>query len=375
MSSSIPTQHPAVVVIAPRNPLQIHSVDTVPPSEGEILVRVQWFASTPLNLHNADGGLLVQPPHIMSGCFAGTVAQLGDLSSPSLSPASRALRVGDEVFGFAFSAQQQRPMQEYITIPVYLCGKVPAGVPLQAAATVPSNFATAVHTASKDLGLALPWPVPEGWTPEAAQRDAPILIWGAASSVGQYALQVLTFWGYRNLLAVASARHHDALRGLGACACFDYSEGDVVEKILSRGPVIPYIIDCIGSVEGTLTPLAKIAREGASVAIMLPVIITHASAARAPEYEMDASRALAGQWADGVELRGVRTHFYTQDELFKYHLQPDMMPELLARGVIQPNKQRVVEGKTLLERAERALALLRDREVSGEKLVWRVAEE
>jgi hypothetical protein len=43
--------------------------------------------------------------------------------------------------------------------------------------------------------------------------------------------------------------------------------------------------------------------------------------------------------------------------------------------VVQPNKLRLVEGKTLLERAQKALDLLRDQAVSGEKLVWRVADE
>lgn len=377
MTFVIPPKHPAVVVVEARKPLEIHQLDTVPPGAGEILVRVQWTASTPLNLHNADGGLLIQPPHVMSGCFAGTVAQVSDdlASAPGLAQASQELQVGDAVFGFAYAAQHQRPMQEYITVPAYLCGKVPAGVPLRAAATLPSNFVTAVHTVTKDLGLELPWPVPEGWAPEAAARDAPVLVWGAASSVGQYALQVLRFWGYRNVLAVASGRHHEALRGLGAGACFDYADGDVVERILAREASIPYVIDCIGSAEGTLAPLSRIARRGTRVAVMLPVITTHASATRAPAYEMDVSKALAGQWKEGVELRGVRTHFYTDNEFFKYHLQPEIMPEMLKRGLIQPNKQRVVEGATLLERAEKALSLLRDQAVSGEKLVWRVAEE
>lgn len=41
---------------------------------------------------------------------------------------------------------------------------------------------------------------------------------------------------------------------------------------------------------------------------------------------------------------------------------------------MKPNKQRVIEGKTLLERAQKALDTLRRKEVSGEKLVWRVAD-
>jgi len=50
------------------------------------------------------------------------------------------------------------------------------------------------------------------------------------------------------------------------------------------------------------------------------------------------------------------------------------MPTLLAEGVVKPNKQKVIEGDTLLERAQKAMDTLRRKEVSGEKLVWRVAE-
>lgn len=55
-------------------------------------------------------------------------------------------------------------------------------------------------------------------------------------------------------------------------------------------------------------------------------------------------------------------------------LQSVIMPEMLARGIVKPNRHRVVEGRDLLERATKALDILRDG-VSGEKLVWRVTEE
>ncbi|KAI3401598.1 hypothetical protein diail_10199 [Diaporthe ilicicola] len=372
MASSIPSKHPAVVVVAPRAPLEILEVDTIPPSADEALVHVEWIGSTPLNLHQADGGLLIKPPHIMSACFAGTVVQLGDLKDSSLSESSKTLEVGDKVFGFSFQQEHQRPMQTYITVPVTFLGKVPANVSAQEAATVPSNFCTAMHTITTDLELELPWPIPENWTPP--QADKPILVWGAASSVGQYALQVLKHWGYRNVLAVANSKHHHSLRDLGAASVFDYNDKDTV-ALLSSGQRIPYIIDCIGSLEGTLSPLSKIAEKGSKVAVMLPVIVSHASSTEVPAYEMDVDNVLVGQWKEGVELKGVRTHFYQENEFFKYHLQPDIMPALLQKGLIQPNKQRLVEGETLLKRAEQALALLRDRSVSGEKLVWRVAEE
>lgn len=380
MAAFIPPKHPAVVVVAPRAPLEMIDVDTILPRADEVLVHVEWIGSTPLNLHQADGGLLISPPHVMSGCFAGTVARLGSFVDPALSEVSRNLQVGNKVFGFTWGEQQQRPMQTYITVPAYLLGKVPAGVSLQDAVTVPSNFCTAMHTITKDLDLQLPWPLPEGWTPPEADR--PILVWGAASSVGQYAVQVLKCWGYRNVLAVASCKHHAPLREYGAAACFDYGQKDVVAQIsahvsssTTQGPRIPHILDCIGSLEGTLVPLSRIAEKGTKVAVMLPVIISHASSTEVPVYEMDASKVLVGQWKEGVELRGVRTHFYPDNEFFKYHLQPDVMPAMLEKGLIKPNKRRVVEGETLLERAEGALALLRDRSVSCEKLIWRVSEE
>lgn len=50
------------------------------------------------------------------------------------------------------------------------------------------------------------------------------------------------------------------------------------------------------------------------------------------------------------------------------------MPALLAEGIVVPQRHRVVEGTTILERATNALNALRDG-VSREKLVWRTSEK
>lgn len=64
-----------------------------------------------------------------------------------------------------------------------------------------------------------------------------------------------------------------------------------------------------------------------------------------------------------------------QNGFFRDHLQSEIMPAMLAQGVVKPNKQRIVEGKTLLERAENAMTSLRRKEASGERLVWRIRDE
>lgn len=51
------------------------------------------------------------------------------------------------------------------------------------------------------------------------------------------------------------------------------------------------------------------------------------------------------------------------------------MPAMLKAGIVQPQKQRIVEGATLLERAQKAMDMLRRKEASMERLVWRVSEE
>ncbi|KAG9255167.1 chaperonin 10-like protein [Emericellopsis atlantica] len=370
-TAQLPSTQSAVAAPARRARLTLTTVPVHTPTAGEVVIRVEWCASSPLDLHMADGGLVVSswPFVVGTGGVAGTVvatASEGDL---------KGLRVGDSVISFAWGSDKMANTQQYVTVPAYLVSRIPEGISKPAASTVSVNLVTVFHTVTKDLGLDLPWPIPSGWTPKAA--DAAILIWGASSSVGMYALQVLRHWGYRNLIAVSSGRHHDNLRSLGATVCFDYTkpgvEAAIVKHIGAAG--VPYIIDCIGSVEGTLRPLSKIAHNGTRVAIMLPMIIRDATEEEEPLYESNPANVLPGEWAEGVILRGVRTHFYLENEFFKDTLQSEIVPSLLAQGIVKPNNYRLVEGASLLERAQKALDLLRQRAASGERLVWRVAEE
>ena len=214
--------------------------------------------------------------------------------------------------------------------------QVPTGCKLQEAVTVPDNFVTAFHTVTKDLELSLPWPRQPDFSPQHA--DAPILVWGGSSSVGIFLLQVLHFYGYQNLIAVASRSHHGYLSSLGAKVVVDYHDSDVTEQILAATatlcprvvePTIPYIVDCIGSMSGSLLHLAKVAQSGTVVvckaliyllvpnvltspsqAVLLPVIKKEASEHEAPVYDMDPGPQAA--WAEGVVVRGVRTHFYLE---------------------------------------------------------------
>jgi len=51
------------------------------------------------------------------------------------------------------------------------------------------------------------------------------------------------------------------------------------------------------------------------------------------------------------------------------------MPTMLKEGIVVPQNQKIVEGTTMLERAQKALDMLRRKEASMERLVWRVSDE
>lgn len=46
---------------------------------------------------------------------------------------------------------------------------------------------------------------------------------------------------------------------------------------------------------------------------------------------------------------------------------------MLKERIVTPQRQRIVEGVTLLERAQKAMDMLRRKEASMERLVWRVS--
>lgn len=361
--------HPQVVTVAAGAPLEIVQAPTINPKANEVRVRVEWTASTPLDMHQAVGGLLVKHPQGLGDGVAGTVVEIG--------PSAR-YKVGDKVFGFTWRNNTEKAHQLYATAPDNLLGKLPDGWTLQQAVTLPNNFVTAWHLLTAEFSFELPWPKPDNYAP--LEKDDWIFVWGGSGSVGQFVIQILKWYGYTNILTTASKQHHDKLKKYGAMQCFDYRDSNVTaavaqyvsQKTGGHG-FVKYLVDCIGSQPNSIKPLAEIAQEGSVATILLPVIVRDVSETEAPIYEMDVTKGV--DWKQGVKATGVRTHFYGDNKFLWEKLQPEIMPMALELGIVEANDQVIVEGKTLLERAEKAMHILKTRGVSGARLVWRVAEE
>lgn len=108
--------HAAVATVGLKAPLAIVQVPTVTPTGEQVRVRVEWTASTPLDLHQNDGGLLVKHPQVLGDGTAGTVVETG--------PEVKNLSVGDKVFGFTWRSQQEKAHQEFCTAEEWLFAKV-----------------------------------------------------------------------------------------------------------------------------------------------------------------------------------------------------------------------------------------------------------
>ena len=81
--------HSAVITASVRGPLEVIQVPTVKPSSGEVLVKVEWTASTPLDFHQNDSPLLAIHPQVLGDGIAGTVVEVG--------PDVKNLKLGDKV--------------------------------------------------------------------------------------------------------------------------------------------------------------------------------------------------------------------------------------------------------------------------------------
>ena len=215
------------------------------------------------------------------------------------------------MFGFTWRKPEEKAFQDFVLAPGNLFGRVPAGWEnrLPELVTVPNNFVTAWHTLVVDLGVELPWPKPDKYE-QGKHTNTKILIWGGSSSCGQYALQILRYYGYKNVAATASPRNFDLAKQCGAAHVVNYNSKTWKTEVEQAIGKVDLVMDCIGSLEGSVRPISELETAGSAVAILLPVIVRDSSEDLPPIYAMDPSKEL--DWPAGVTIKGVRTHFYLE---------------------------------------------------------------
>ncbi|KAF8167546.1 biotin/lipoyl attachment:Carbamoyl-phosphate synthase subunit L [Crassisporium funariophilum] len=314
-------------------------VPTETPGDGEILIKVDYASMIAFDTYVTDRGFVVQEyPLVLGFNAAGIVAKLGS--------GVEDLKVGDRV-----RSSRNKTMQEYCIESRSLVAKIPDTLPLEEAATIPDNFVCAFYTLFSQLGLPIPSTFPATVAPPLA--TSPILIYGAGSTAGLYAIQLLHLAGYKKIIATASLKHHDYLRSLGATDTFDYNSPTLVKDIaIAAGEdrKILFAMDCI-TTQSTLDILADILSPLATLAILLPIKAGNAVTGSLDEemyWEIPEER---NRFPKGTKIIGVRTFNYQEDSTLKQNLMPKILPQLLAAGHIKPNRVRLMDKGTFKERS------------------------
>ncbi|MEU6747098.1 NADP-dependent oxidoreductase [Spirillospora sp. NPDC046719] len=255
-------------------------LDDVPvpePGPGDVLIRVHaaclnppdWYArrgysNIPAELFPGGERPRIPFPWTPGSDASGVVAAVG--------PGVTGFAVGDAVFGlirFPSLDDGGRAYAEYTTAPAAHLARKPDGVDHVQAAAVPMAGLTAYQYLFDHVRL------PEGQT---------VLVNGAAGGVGHFAVQLAKTRG-AHVIAVASSRHEDFLRGLGADEYVDYTATAAEDAVRD----VDLVIDTVGGPDAHR--FLKTVKDGGTIS---------------PVFHGDYHREEAAR--RGIEFRGGQVH-------------------------------------------------------------------
>ena len=194
-----------------------------------------------------------------------------------------------------------------------------------------------------------------------------IVVWGASGSVGNYAVQLAKLIGLR-VIAVAG-RGASMAKVAAADVVVDYRQGQAHAQILEalEGEKLQYAFDGV-SENGTTKQLSSLIDEDVKDARIVLVLYPSEELPSHISYPQTSVFSCYGEEQKFGEriLPAV-----PEDREFAERFFPKL-EEWLEKGKITPNKITVVPGG--LEGVKEGFRRMREKEVSGEKLVFRVAE-
>ncbi|KAL2130832.1 hypothetical protein VTI74DRAFT_5875 [Chaetomium olivicolor] len=138
-------------------------------------------------------------------------------------------RPGDRVAAFHEITTGGGSYAEYALAPQHATFHIPKEISFEEAAAIPLAAMTAAVGLYQHLALPQPWALPP---PNNQAREIPLIIYGASSSVGFYALQFALRSNIHPILAVAG-RATDHVKGL-----LDPAKGDVVADYRSGNEAV-----------------------------------------------------------------------------------------------------------------------------------------
>ncbi|KAJ7098715.1 chaperonin 10-like protein [Mycena belliarum] len=308
-----PQHQQAIILPSARAPFALGSRGVPAPAKGEVLIKILSAGLNPMSWSvsrmQRDYNFLIPDefPTVLGSDLAGVVEALGE--------GVEGFAKGDRVFAQSLSGA----FQQYFALPAAALIRIPESTTFDEAATFPITFATAC------VGLLAPAPIGLALNPtfswDKPQQGESALVIAAATSVGQFAIQLLRFLGFTRIVAYASKAHFSYLTQLGATACIDRAEVplDALPAHPALTPPVKVVYDTIGQ----LNTAYDCVSEGGCVATSLP----HAALDREGK---------------NITLVRVQGYYVGPDHTAFGRLIIKNLPEMLEKGVVVPNRVEVL---------------------------------
>lgn len=343
-------ENQAAWILQPKGRLQVNKAEVPTPGEGELLVKIECIAFSPIESKIQRFGTHPIPyPSILGTSFAGSVIEPHASVSDAFPAGSRVAvnRIGDTISDSHFGS-----FQKYALAKASSTSKLLAGTSATAGGAVAINLAATVSALHLHMGLARP---PLSGT--AGPRHQKVLVYGGTSQCGALAIKYLAAAGY-TVVSTTSPRHKPFVSTLGAAHLIDHSQpaDSIGAEIAAHGPYDAGIFDSIG-----LPPVTDILAaylgglpEGSSKSYntLIPLLGSEKEIPAGVERKF-APYAWAFEQEGNAEARD---WFYDE-----------YMPKGLQSGLIPQMPTEAVEGG--LEAVQSALDRMGDKKVSGTKLV------
>ena len=239
-------------------------------------------------------------------------------------------REGDVVFGQADIARNAQGTQEYTLLDARFMAKVSESISGDEAATMILNPLTMVIALFDQSTLDIPSPLSE----MAANYDystVKIVIIGAGTNCGQFAIQLAKYAGFGTIIAVAGKTGEKELRRLGATHVIDRDLGheDIESQVRAVvGDELLRVCDCFNHYDQTLgVRLLSNTKKGTFVPL------THSG-------RIDEGKI--GKKAAGYEVRKFVCHPAKFPQLASTFWRK--VPELIDSKALVPTEYTVIEG-------------------------------
>ncbi|KAG6845254.1 hypothetical protein H0H87_011989 [Tephrocybe sp. NHM501043] len=336
-------QHKALYLDAKCGKFVLGYNDTPKPGNGELLVKIEAVGLNPVDWSIQKWGLFIENfPAILGTDTAGTVVEVGQGVTN--------FSVGDRVVYQGSWANDRASYQQFNLASAVTTAKIPNFLSFEAAATIPVCLTAAF------LGLYNSKPHGAGYSPPfrpsavGKYTNKPILIFGGAGSVGQFAIQLAKLSGFSPIITTASPKNTRYLESLGATHVIDrnlpLSSLAGAVKGVTNAP-IEIVYDAVSTADTQKTGYEILAPNGSLVVVLNPEVT---KAVGKEVFHVFAMPNLP-------HTSDISANMYSK------------LTEWLEEGVLLPNRVEILP--TGLEGVVGGLSKLENGQVSGTKLITR----